>query len=116
MRVTRPSPLFRIALLSLAVLFAHTLRANTQPILPASPPSPGKVAAAQPDSRKKPPLATTQIVKPRNLHNHNWFGGSFQLAGAHASILLDRPDRGPTVTARAAIHTRPQRRPFDLRI
>ena len=114
MRIARSSPLFRIALLSLAVLFAHTVRANTQPILPASPPCPGKVAAAQPDPEKKPPLGIRRITKPRNLQGHNWFGSSF--ARAHCAGLLSLPGLGPPFLARSTVYILPQRRPFALRI
>jgi hypothetical protein len=117
MRAVRNSPLFRIALLSLAVLFAHTVRAQTLPIIPVCPPCPGKVAAAQPDSEKKLPLAGKQVIKPSRLaHAHSLFGGSFDLAGAHPASTLSLSRPGQIAIARGTVYIAPQRWPFTLRL
>ena len=50
MRAVRRSPWFRIALLILAVLFAHTGHAATRPVLPPCQPNTVKVAAVQLES------------------------------------------------------------------
>jgi hypothetical protein len=110
--------LFRIALLSLAVLFAHTARmANAQLILPVAPPCPSKVAAAQPDPEKKLSPANKRIVQPGPLaHSHNLFGGAFGLPSAHAAGLLSLHSDGHIVFVRWTADVVPQRRPFALRI
>jgi len=117
MRALRRSPLVRIAVLGLAVLFAHTVRADTQPIIPICPPRPGKVAVAQPDPQKKPLLGTRQIVRPgRHSHAHDWFDGSLDLACAHAASLLATHRLGKIGCACSTVSVVPQRRLFDLRI
>jgi hypothetical protein len=117
MRAVRHSPLFRIALLSLAVLFAHTVRAHTQPIIPVSTPCPGKVAAAQPDAQKKLPLAGKRIVKPGRLADgHSLFAGSLGFAGAHRATVLSVRIPGQIIRARRTEYLDLQRRPFALRL
>jgi hypothetical protein len=117
MRAVRRSPLLRIALLTLAVLFAHTVRSNTQTILPVQPPCPGKVAATQPDSDKKLPLAIKRLVKPGRLQaGHTLFGGPFDFAGPHAATLLSVRRPGQFIFARWTVAIDRQRRPFALRI
>jgi hypothetical protein len=117
MRAVRRSPLLRIALLTLAVLFAHTVRSNTQTILPVQPPCPGKVAAAQPDSERKLPLVSTRLVKPGRLQDgQTLFAGSFDLTGARAATLLSVRTPGQSNFTRWTAAFDPQRRPFALRI
>jgi len=117
MRAVRNSPLLRIVLLSLAVLFAHSMRANAQQIVSVSPACAGKVAAAQPDPEKKLPLRAPQILKRGHLPgSHNLFGGSVDFTGAHGAALLFLPDSSHTMVAHSAASIAPQRRPFDLRI
>jgi hypothetical protein len=117
MRAVRRSPLLRIALLTLAVLFAHTVRSNTQTILPVQPPCPGKVAATQPDSDKKLPLAIKRLVKSGRLQaGHTLFGGPFDFAAADAATLLSVRSSGQFTFARWTVAIDRQRRPFALRI
>jgi hypothetical protein len=117
MRALRRSPLFRIALLSLAVLFAHTARAATRPIIPAAPVCPGKVAAAQPDPDKKLSLSARRIVQPGRLaHCHKLFSGAFGFTNPHAASLLSLGSAGHIPTARRTADIAPQRRPFSLRL
>lgn len=115
--VTRRSPFFRIALLGLAVLFAHSLRGNTQPILPVHPPCPGKVAAAQPDPEKKLSPAGKRLVMPGHFAGrHHLLGGSFGFTPAHAAALLSPHSAAQIAAARWTVYVAPQRRPFALRI
>lgn len=117
MRAVRHSPLFRIALLALAVLFAHTVRATPQAIIPVHPPCPGKVAAAQPDAKKKLPLAGKRVIKPGRLANsHSLFGGSPDLTRAAGTSLLSVQSPGQIIVARGTVYIAPQRRPFALRL
>lgn len=117
MRAVRNSPLFRIALLSVAVLFAHTVPAHTQPIIPVSTPCPGKVAVAQPDSEKKLPLATKRVIKPARLeHSHSLFGSSLDLANAHRLAVLLVRSPGQSILTRGTAYIAPQRWPFALRL
>ena len=117
MRTVRRSPLLRIVLLSLAVLFTHTARANTQLIVPVSPPCPGKVALAQPNPEKKLSLKTWRIATPAHpAYGHRLFGGSFNLPGPHTSRLLFTANPRHLATARQALAIQPQRRPFALRL
>ena len=121
MRIVRRSPLFRIALLSLAVLFAHTARTATRPILPLAPACPAKVAAAQPDPEKKLSPAGKQIVTPGHLPGyllagHNLFGHSFAFTNAHAASLLLVQSGSPVALARWTASIAPQRWPFSLRL
>jgi hypothetical protein len=109
--------LFRIALLSVAALLAHTVRANTQPIIPVAPPCPHKVAAAQPDPEKKLSPASRQIATPGHfVDRHNLFSGSFSFTSAHAASLLPMRSAVQIAVARWTVYVAPQRRPFDLRI
>ena len=116
MRAARNSPLFRIALLSLAVLFAHTAGAHTQLINPVCPPCPGKVAAAQPEAEKKPPLASVRIVKPKRFAGGHSLFNSLDFAAAHRDGLLSVHSAGQNILARRAALIAPQRWPFALRI
>ena len=117
MRALRRSPLVRIAVLGLAVLFAHTVRANTQPIFAGRPPSPGKVTVAQPDPQKKPLLGSRQIVRPgRHSHARNRFGGSLDFACAQPASLLCAYSLATVNLERSTVSVTPQRRLFDLRI
>lgn len=122
MRALRRSPLFRIAVLSLAVLFAHTARAtNVQRILPAAPPCPRKVAASQPDPDKKLSPAGKRILRPGHLPGyllagHNFFGGSFGFTSAHAASLLSLPSAAHIAIARSTASIAPQHPFFALRI
>lgn len=113
MRAAKSSPLFRIALLSLAVLFAHTIRASAQPILRACQPCPGKVAAAQPDSQKK--LFTT--VK-RNVRGRQQklSSGWFQPAAVHGVGILPGYGTARVSVTRWSSSMSPQGRAFVLRI
>ncbi|HEV2579078.1 MAG TPA: hypothetical protein VGU25_17870 [Acidobacteriaceae bacterium] len=116
MRAVRRSPWFRIALLSLAVLFAHTGHAATRSILPDCHPNTVKVAATRLESEKKLSLAVTRLVRPARLaHRHTSFA-SFDLAGAYSASLLSLPGTGHLTFARWSVSTDPQRRPFALRI
>lgn len=116
MRAVRRSPLFRIALLILAVLFAHTARASTQPILPVCPPRPCKVAAAQPDSRNKLRLASTRVATPPHpADHHHLFTGAFALTAVDPALLFFSSP-AQLILARGAASVHPQRRPFALRI
>lgn len=116
MRALRHSPLFRIAILSLAVLFAHTSHAATGlRTFPVRPPCPGKVAAAQPDSNKKLSPTAKRILQPGRLAAcHKLFAGA--LAHPHAASLLALHRAVPFAFARWTPSLAPQRRPFDLRI
>jgi hypothetical protein len=119
MRALKRSSLFRIALLSLAVLFAHTARAaNAQLVLPVAPPCPGKVAAAQPDPDKKLSPAGKRVVQPGPIaDSHKFFAGTFGFTHAHAAgLLVLHNSAGPVAIARWAVCVAPQRRPFALRI
>ena len=118
MGAMRRSPLFRIALLSLAVMFAHTARlANAQLILPVAPPCPGKVAAAQPDPDKKLSPASKRIVQPGPLaHSHKLFAGPFGLTNAHAASLVLLQSAGQIAIARTTVYIAAQRPLFALRI
>lgn len=114
----RRSPLFRIALLSLAVLFTHTARAtNVEHSFPATPPCARKVAAAQPDPEKKLSTGNKQIVMPGRLTDrHNIFGYSFGFTNAYAASLLPVHGTAQIALARSTASITPQRRPFALRI
>ena len=118
MRAVRRSPLFRIALLSLAVLFAHTAHAaNARPVIPAAPPCTGKVAAAQPDPEKKLSPAGKRIVRPGFLAvHHSLSGGSFSFAVAQATHFPSAYSVCQIAVARWTVYVAPQRRPFALRI
>jgi hypothetical protein len=117
MRALRNCPLFRIAVLSLAVLFAHTAHAANRPILPVAPACPGKVAAAQPDPDKKLSPAGKRLVTPGHFAGlHNLFGGSFGFTTSHAASLLPVQTSVQIAVARWAVSTTPQRSPFTLRI
>ena len=116
MRALRRSPLFRTALLSLAVLFAHTGHATTRPIVPIAPACPGKVAAAQPDPEKKPALGIKRIALPGRVAAwHNLFGGAFGFTSAHASLFAAH-SAAQLAAARWAVYVSPQHSPFVLRI
>ena len=117
MRALRRSPLFRTALLSLAVLFAHTVRAGClQTITPAGPPCPGKVAAAQPDPEKKFTPGNKRVKPGRLAEHHNLIVGAFGLTAAHTAGITFTHHAGQFPVARWAIDVAPQRRPFALRI
>lgn len=118
MYAVRRSPLFRIALLSLAVLLAHTAHAaSAQLILPVRPPCPGKVAAAQPDPEKKLSPASKRAVQPGRLADfHKLFGGSLSVTVTRATSLLSLHGAVQTAVARWAPSIAPQRRPYALRI
>ena len=118
MRAVRLTPLFRIALLSLAVLFAHTARAtNVRRIIPSAPPCPRKVAAAQPDPEKKLPPAGKRIVTRGHLADlHNLFGGSFSFAVAQATCFLSAHSTHQIALARWTLSIAPQRPPLVLRL
>lgn len=115
MRAEKRLPLFRIALLSLAVLFAHTARATNARPIPVSPPCARKVAAAQLDPQKKLIPAIKLIANPgERMHGHSFFGASF--AGAPARGVFFAHRTGPLAVARPAVYVLPQRLPFALRI
>ncbi len=118
MRAVKRSPVFRIALLSLTVLLAHTARAaNARPILPVSVALPRKVAAAQPDPQKKLIPGIKRIANPGDrAPRHTLFGGSFGLTSAHATAILSAHAAGEIAAARRTIYIPPQRFPFALRI
>jgi hypothetical protein len=117
MCAVRRSPLFRIALLSLAVLFAHTAHAANRRIVPVAPPCARKVAASQPDPEKKLSPAARRTVTPGHLaYWHNLFDGSFGFTHAHAASLLALPSAVQIAVARSTASIAPQRRPFALRI
>ena len=118
MGTLRRSPLFRIALLSLAVLFAHTLRAtDVQRIVSAGLPCAAKVAAAQPDPEKKLVHGTSRIVRPRfDTSFHRSSGGCFLFAVAHAGGLLFPHGACPKAVSPPIAYIAPQRWPFVLRI
>ena len=117
MRAVRCSPWFRIALLSLAVLFAHTGHAATRPILPDCHPNTVKVAATRLESEKKLSLAITRIAGPGTVaRSHASFAASFDIAAAHHAGVLSFRSTGQLILARWTVSTDPQRRPFALRI
>jgi hypothetical protein len=116
MRAVKRSPLVRIALLSLAVLFAHTGHAATRPIVPAYHPSTVKVAATRLESEKKLSLAITRLSAPARLAHHNSFGGSFDLAATHPAAALALRSPGQTTAVLRTVDILSQRRPFALRI
>jgi hypothetical protein len=118
MRAVRRSPLFRIALLSLTVLFAHTVHAaRAAANFSVARSCAGKVAAAQPDPEKKLIRGSKRIVRPGRLADcHNLFGGAFGLPGAHVGSVLAVYSGGPVAAARRTVDVAPQRRPFALRI
>ena len=115
MRAVKASPLFRIGLLALAVLFAHTGHAATRPIV--YHPSTVKVAATRPESEKKLSLALTRLVTPTRLaHRHSPFGGSFDAAAVHSGTVLSLLCTVQLAAAHSTVYIRPQRSPFALRI
>jgi hypothetical protein len=117
MRAMKNSPLFRIALLSFAVLLAHTSHAATRPVVPVSPPSSSKVAAAQPDPQKKLIPGIKRIATPRDrAPRHTLFGGSLGLTSELATTILSAHRAGEIAAARRAVYIPPQRLPFALRI
>jgi hypothetical protein len=122
MRALRRSPLFRIAVLSMAVLFAHTARAtNVQRIIPSAPPCARKVAASQPDPDKKLSPAGKRILWPGHLPGylqagHNLFGGSLGFTTAHAASVLPAHGAVQIALARRTVHIAPQHSLFALRI
>lgn len=117
MRAVRRSPLFRIVLLSLAVLLAHTAHAANRPILPVAPPCQGKVAATQPDPEKKLSPAVKRIVTPGHVADwHKLFGHSFGFTSARAASLLPVRSAVQIAVTRWTACVAPQYRPFALRI
>src|SRR5579875_152198 len=116
MRAVRRSPLFRIALLALAVLCAHTVRANTQPIVPICPPCPGKVAAAQPSSEKKLFPASKRSARPPRPDARSSFGAPPYFLAAHPAAVLFLRRPGQIAVALRTVHIPAQRRPFALRL
>jgi hypothetical protein len=116
MRAVRRSPLFRIALLTLAVLFAQTIRANTQQIIAVCAPCPGKVAAAQPDPEKKLFPAARRTNRPEPPAGRHHLSSSLGVAHAYSTSLLSVSGSGQITVARWAVSIAPQRRSFALRI
>lgn len=117
MRAMRRSPLFRIALLSLAVLSAHTAHAtNVRHSFPAAPPCPRKVAAAQPDQDNKPSLQIKRIVRSRHANSHSSSGGPFFFAPAHTRGFLAAQNPAQIAVGRRTADITPQHRLFVLRI
>ncbi|HTV08193.1 MAG TPA: hypothetical protein VMD97_04025 [Candidatus Aquilonibacter sp.] len=117
MRALRRSPLFRIALLSLAVLFAHTAHAANRPILLVAPPCAGKVAAAQPDPEKRPVLGRKQVVRPRfPATSHAASGSALFFPLARTAYVLCAEGAAQISLARSALYVAQQQRPFHPRI
>ncbi len=116
MRAVKRSPLFRIALLSFAVLFAHTGRAaNVRTIAPVRPPCARKVAATQPDTEKKLTPAIKRLIRPaQRVHFHTSLAGP--LGHSRAAAFLAAPASGRLAAARGTAYIAPQRLPFALRI
>jgi hypothetical protein len=115
MLAAKRSPLFRIALLSFAVLFAHTGRAsNVQHTLPGSPPCARKVAAAQPDPEKKLAPAIKRLIRPGRVHFHTSFADP--LGHTTAATFLAAQPSGQLTLSRRSVYIPPQRLPFALRI
>lgn len=115
MLAVKRSPLFRIALLSFAVLFAHTGRAtNVDHILPVKPPCAGKVAAAQPDSDKKLAPAIRRFVRPDGRAHFHTTAAHPLVNSAAAFRAAQASTR--TALARQLVYIPSQRLPFDLRI
>jgi hypothetical protein len=116
MLALKRSPLFRIALLSFAVLFAHTGRATSvQHILPAAPPCARKVAAAQPDTEKKLAPAIKRLIRPgQRVHFHTSFADP--LGHTAAAGFRSAQASGQLTLARHTLYIPPQRLPFALRI
>ncbi len=115
MHAVKRSPLFRIALLSLAVLSAHTARAaKAPPVNPVRPPCPAKVAAAQPEAQKKLLPNIKRLAQP-GARAHPLFGGAFALTG-NAAAFLPPHSTGQLAAGRHTVYIPPQRLPFDLRI
>jgi hypothetical protein len=117
MRALRRSPLFRIALLILAVLFARSAHAaNVRHSFPAVPPCPRKVAAAQPDLEKNPALQSNGFVRPGSPADRRISSGGFFSSAASAFNSLHVQGVRQTSLVRRAACITPQRRPFALRI
>jgi hypothetical protein len=110
-------PLFRTALLSLAVLVAHTAHAANRPTTPAAPPCSFKVAAAQPDPEQKPLLGSKRIVRPSFLASHHSLCGGFSsFALAQTACFPSAYSVGQTAVARWTAHLAQQCPPFVLRV
>jgi hypothetical protein len=118
MRAIKRSPLFLIALLSFAVLFAHTGRAaHVQHIAPVRPPCARKVAAAQPDAEKKLAPAIKRLIFPgRRVHFHTSFAHTLGFSRARAAALHAANTSGQLALTRGNAHVPPQHRSFTLRI
>lgn len=118
MRAVKRSPLFRIALLSFAVLFAHTGRAaRVQHIAPVKPPCARKVAATQPDNQKKLAPAIRRLVRPRpHTRLQTSFAHPLGFSGAHPASLHAGHVSGQLALLRGTTCIPPQRRSFALRI
>lgn len=118
MRSLKRSPLVRIALLSLAVLTAHTARAaKAQPIVPVRPPCPGKVTPAQPDSHKKLTSSVKRIARPGDrAGRHTLFGGPFAFTTAASTGVFYAYDAGRLTVAPHSASIPPQHLPFVLRL
>ncbi|HZQ42623.1 MAG TPA: hypothetical protein VFA99_05195 [Acidobacteriaceae bacterium] len=117
MRAVKASPLFRIALLSLAVLLAHTAHAsNVRHSFPAAPPCPRKVAAAQPDAQNKLLPGIKRIANPGDRAVRHTFRDSFAFIGAPVNGFFYTHTAGPLAAARRTLYIPPQRLPFALRI
>jgi hypothetical protein len=117
MRAMKRSPLFRIALLSLAVLSAHTAHAaNPHAFVPVRPPCARKVAAAQPDLDKKLTPALKRLIRPgQRVHFHTSFAHPLGFSGAYAPAQAAHAS-SQLALARQAVYRAPQRRSFALRI
>lgn len=115
MHAVKRSPLFRIALLSFAVLFAQTGRATrVQHIAPVKPPCARKVAATKPDTDKKLTPAIKRIVRPGSrAHFHTFFPGPLGFSNPAAFDCVHTSGL-PGLTRNPAFP--PQRRTFALRI
>jgi hypothetical protein len=114
MRALRTSPLFRIAVFSLAVLFAHTIRANTQPIASVRPQCALKLSTAQPDSNKKLFSAIKRSASRPHPDSGTSFGGAFGLGSAQPRDPLSGDSTGHIARVADAIPA--QRRGFVLRL
>jgi hypothetical protein len=115
MLAAKRSPLFRIALLSFAVLFAHTGRAaNVQHTFPGTPPCARKVAAAQPDTEKKLAPAIKRRIRPgQRVHFHTSFADPLGQPGAAA---VRAAQASQLTLARRRVYVAPQRLRFALRL
>src|SRR5581483_4874529 len=105
MRAVKASPLFRIALLSLAVLLAHTAHgSNVRHSFPAAPPCPRKVAAAQPDPQNKLLPGIKCVASFGDGPVRHTFGGCFACIAAPVNGFFYTHNAGPFAALRSTLY------------